>query len=171
MISSPRSVLRSLLLNEESKDDESLYFTLLDRYKRAAEKDSNWKTLWMRLTGIGGRAVSIPKSLRDEHLVDLIRNGQGLGGIETLYKMEPHQCHKNTSLLYDDGKVDFIVTGYALSEDGFWRQHTWGLRDGKFIETTAKRTYYYGVILNDDQAEKFVKDNTDATDRKAAKGD
>jgi hypothetical protein len=169
MTHSLRSILRFMLL--EASDDEELYFAMLDRYKRATEKDENWKTLWQRLTGIGGKAIIIPSSLRDEHLVDLIRNGQGLGGVETLEKMEPHQCHKNTALLYDNGKVDDIVTGYALSEDGFWRQHTWGLRGNEFIETTAKRVFYYGVILTDDQAEKFVKDNTDATDRKAAKGD
>jgi hypothetical protein len=32
-----------------------------------------------------------------------------------------------------------IASGYALSSDGLWRQHSWGMdvADGRILETTA----------------------------------
>jgi hypothetical protein len=45
-----------------------------------------------------------------------------------------------------------IASGYALTGDGLWRQHSWGVdaADGRVIETTVRRVRYYGVILGDD---------------------
>jgi hypothetical protein len=48
------------------------------------------------------------------------------------------------------GEVPAIGTGYALSEDGLWRQHSWGLReDGGVVETTSGREMYVGLRLPD----------------------
>ena len=46
-----------------------------------------------------------------------------------------------------------IAFGYALSTDGLWCQHSWGVdaEDGRIIETTERRVRYYGLILNDDE--------------------
>jgi hypothetical protein len=48
-----------------------------------------------------------------------------------------------------------IVTGYALS-GGLWRQHSWGLEGGTVIETTVRRTSYYGLELGLPDALRFA---------------
>ena len=69
-------------------------------------------------------------------------------------------CHQNTSELFHDDKIDAIVTGWAQGpRDCVWRQHTWGLKDDAIIETTVKRTKYFGVILSDKEGTKFMRDN------------
>lgn len=52
-----------------------------------------------------------------------------------------------------------IGSGYALSADGLWRQHSWGiLRDG-ILETTERRIKYFGLILQDERANRFARGN------------
>ncbi|MFG1610980.1 hypothetical protein [Actinoplanes sp. NPDC049265] len=58
------------------------------------------------------------------------------------------ECHHNVAVLWIDGAIDSIGTGYALSDDGLWRQHSWGLAsDGVLIETTDERRAYVGIVL------------------------
>lgn len=43
------------------------------------------------------------------------------------------------------------MTGYALSPDGLWRQHSWAYGDNLMIyETTVERVMYFGVELSSD---------------------
>lgn len=53
------------------------------------------------------------------------------------------------------------MTGWALTKnDGMWRQHTWGLINGEIIETTTKRSKYFGVVLTNNESEKFHASNS-----------
>ncbi|HEX7958941.1 MAG TPA: hypothetical protein VF493_03430, partial [Terriglobales bacterium] len=53
-----------------------------------------------------------------------------------------------------------IATGYALSEYGLWRQHSWGiLRDG-VLETTKTRLKYFGIVLQGGEADFFASSNS-----------
>jgi hypothetical protein len=69
------------------------------------------------------------------------------------------------ALLYARNPRRFrIVTGYALSDDGLWRQHSWlhdtaGFRRRHTIETTERRIRYFGVWLDEDEARAFVVGN------------
>jgi hypothetical protein len=77
----------------------------------------------------------------------------------------PSNCHGNTAMLYvhHRGAVQ-IASGYALSEDGLWRQHSWGINaaDGRAIETTVRRVRYYGAIFrDDDESVEFFIGNVD----------
>jgi len=89
---------------------------------------------------------------------------------------DPSQCHANAANLWEQNKERAaIVTGYALSKDGIWRQHTWlidlhksvgaeGARrmHGTFfqiVETTEPRVLYYGFRLTEDEAEQFAFEN------------
>jgi len=47
------------------------------------------------------------------------------------------------------------VTGWALSNDGIWRQHTWLLKGKAIVETTSPREKYYGFVLTDEEANQF----------------
>lgn len=70
------------------------------------------------------------------------------------------ECHQNSALLYQNNKsVTEIGTGWALSEDGLWRQHSWVMKNSELIETTIKRTKYYGILLKNTEAEEFVSKN------------
>jgi hypothetical protein len=70
---------------------------------------------------------------------------------------EVSDCHRNAAGLWVLGDCPAIGTGYALSEDGLWREHSWGIRDdGTVIETTVQRTAYFGVIFRDADARWFA---------------
>lgn len=60
-----------------------------------------------------------------------------------LVKMDDCHCHDNSLKLLCRGKVVEMRSGYALSDDGLWRHHSWGVEeDGSLVETTMKRLVY-----------------------------
>ena len=78
---------------------------------------------------------------------------------------EQSQCHRNSALMWEANRDKVrIATGYALSDDGIWRQHSWcvtcdrrsGSRGGRVVETTEKRLLYFGVCLSDELADDFL---------------
>lgn len=71
---------------------------------------------------------------------------------------KPSQCHQNAAWHWSDNDDTVeIVTGYALSSDGVWRQHSWcrQIADGRIVETTEERVLYFGVRLSHEEAENF----------------
>ena len=57
--------------------------------------------------------------------------------------MEACQCHENSRKLLKKGKIKYLHTGYALSSDSLWREHSWGVDfDNKIVETTEPRIVY-----------------------------
>lgn len=79
---------------------------------------------------------------------------------------EQSQCHRNSCGLWLANRNRFevaVATGYALSKDGLWRQHSWmllrGHRSVKVVETTQPRVAYYGYVMTTGEAEKFCYDN------------
>lgn len=56
-----------------------------------------------------------------------------------------------------------ICTGYALSEDGMWRQHSWIIwhkaRSNQIIETTVPRILYFGFVMTTEMCEEFADNN------------
>lgn len=70
----------------------------------------------------------------------------------------PNKCHQNSAYMYQENEnVTHIGTGWGLSSDGLWRQHSWGMIDDELIETTVGRDIYYGVLLNGQEAEEYIK--------------
>ena len=68
------------------------------------------------------------------------------------------ECHWNTSKLFQKGLVEHVVIGYAKNEEG-WHQHTWGLKDGRVIETTpsnAQNSHWFGVPLDEAESKRFA---------------
>ena len=81
--------------------------------------------------------------------------------------LRPQKCHWNVAALYESGKIDKIVIGYMHNAASIpdwlntntWIQHTWGLKDGKIVETTPanfRADNYYGMELNHREANAFV---------------
>lgn len=74
----------------------------------------------------------------------------------------PNQCHRNVCayVMTHDTTRHAITTGYALSEDGMWRQHSFLTRkDGSIIETTTQRAMYFGYRMNAAEAMDFIASN------------
>src|SRR5581483_8107514 len=66
--------------------------------------------------------------------------GQGA----SMLQMIPSECHRNVLLLAVHEKFQWW-TGFALSDDGIWRLHSWGNDRGRVIETTEPSELYFGV--------------------------
>jgi len=59
-----------------------------------------------------------------------------------------NRCHGNSAKLWGkDTDRRQIGTGYALSDDGTWRRHSWVLQGKRLYETTVPRERYFGVVL------------------------
>ena len=71
-------------------------------------------------------------------------------------------CHQNVASVWKAHKFGIvgICTGYALTEDGLWRQHSWGLLREALLETTEPRVKYFGILLQGDKAERFANSNS-----------
>lgn len=116
-----------------------------------------------RLLSFGGDTACMP--IHEEDLGNIMTRGQFFYGDHArMRKGEPCRCHSNSSLLWNAnrGKCQ-IATGYALSEDGIWRQHSWGVQpltlSWRVWETTQKRVAYFGFVMTDEECEEFYFDN------------
>ena len=82
----------------------------------------------------------------------------GIDGLVHISDMSWTHRVKHPSELFKKGDVDQIVIGYA-KDGGRWHQHTWGMKDGKVVETTRGNfgvTEYYGLPLEGEEANKFA---------------
>lgn len=137
---------------------------LAANYAGVVAKQPRWDELRHRLLAIDGdEVVARP----DEDLAKIIERGREFPGRgATLALGAPSQCHANSARLFEANadRVQ-IVTGYALSKDGLWRQHSWAIfgpdsrTPGKVIETTERRTHYFGFVLNPRETRRFCYEN------------
>jgi hypothetical protein len=114
------------------------------------------------LLDIGGWSVVLPRLEPD--FLKLLTRGRRFAGRSTMMKGESSQCHLNSACLWDANKETvYLCTGYALSKDGVWRQHSWCAhptkRSWRVVETTQKRVQYFGYIMHHNEAERFLFDN------------
>jgi hypothetical protein len=116
-----------------------------------AESPELWQQLTARLTSIGGRRVV---KLGDEpHLPELLARGRLFTGPVRMHRGERSRCHANAAALWGkDVERYLLVTGYGLSDDGVWRQHSWVVEGETVHETTVARTRYFGLVLDDREA-------------------
>lgn len=120
-----------------------------------------YEKLKHRLLALGGEAVILPPVERDyENIME-----RGTAFLKTNLSLSPgrsNECHKNAAKLWaaSNGRLQ-IGTGYGLSEDGAWRQHSWAYssRDQQVHETTEPMALYFGFILTDEEAAEFETEN------------
>lgn len=128
-----------------------------NRWRKWKNEDPNLVRLRNVLLDIGGEEVvpiyepDTSKLLNRGHVIDK-------KDIE-MNNMRDSQCHSNVGYLYEKNDSIKIATGWALSDDGLWRQHSWGLTKSDIIETTEKRDIYYGMVLDNDESREFVARN------------
>lgn len=124
--------------------------------------DGGLESLKHRLLDIGGWAVCLPRI--EDDLKKIMTRGRKFAGRSISMPGEDCACHSNSAFLWDANRDQlYICTGYALSKDGMWRQHSWCVKPTKkswrVVETTLKRIQYYGYIMHETEAEQFLQDN------------
>ncbi|MGO9014423.1 MAG: hypothetical protein ACLQF0_05540 [Dissulfurispiraceae bacterium] len=115
-----------------------------------------------KLLSTAGEEVCFP--VIEEDLPLLLSRGEFFSGKSSILKKgAPCQCHSNSAHLWDANRKRLaLCTGYALSKDGLWRQHSFCVfkgAGGSVVETTVKRLLYFGYRFNEQEAEAFLKLN------------
>ena len=117
------------------------------------------KKFCKNILSVGGQRVSIPLEdiLHDE--IELI-NGKLIKYSEIIKNKHRrvHDCHANSARFWEKNKDTCkLVTGYALLRTA-WISHTWVITNKKqIVDSGLQADKYYGVILDDIQAEQFCK--------------
>lgn len=134
---------------------------LEDKYP---EHDLTVKDLALKygLIAFGGQAALI--TTHDDDLEPLLARGQLWGKTSKMMKGADSQCHSNSCRLWEQNQDKlFLSTGYALSDDGLWRPHSWcmlpGARGAQVVETTVKRELYFGYVMTLDETIDFAFNN------------
>ena len=131
------------------------------RLRDAVSQQPELKRLKALLLRLGGDFLVAPPK-PDQDISMLLEHGFVTSGPVTLKVMKSSSCHQNVASIWTKKKFGIvgIATGYALSDDGLWRQHSWGiLRDG-VLETTETRLKYFGVVLQGEKADFFAFSNS-----------
>lgn len=121
-------------------------------------------SLEKRLLAIGGTRVVY---IGEPHLKQLLERGFLADGRVELLPGTLSRCHANVSHIWEANPQAYrIATGYALSEDGLWRQHSWLRKrrlssqgEADLIETTVLRSKYFGFELEHEEAGQFAEAN------------
>jgi hypothetical protein len=115
--------------------------------KRLKEAPAIFRRLNRKLVKVGGRILLVHPGSDNKVAEMVFHYGESLQTVLKKKKMTPNECHHNTAKLWKAGKLDAICLGYGLSDDGLWREHYWGIKDDRIVETTVSRIRYFSVIF------------------------
>jgi hypothetical protein len=130
------------------------------RLHEAIEQQPEIRAFRRLLLSLGGLELVAPPR-PDGDVPRLITAGFVMAGSVKLKIMERSSCHGNISRLWGRKRGGLVGngTGYALSGDGLWRQHSWGIARQGIVETTQVRVKYFGRLLQGSDAESFAPAN------------
>jgi hypothetical protein len=119
----------------------------------------NLYTLRALLLSFGGHEVCLPET--DNKAENILGRGQFWYG-DRLYKTsgKTNQSPSNSAnFWYKNQNKAVVCTGYALDENGIWKQHTWCVEPrtlrSRIIETTQKKVAYFGFAMTEIEAVEF----------------
>jgi hypothetical protein len=126
------------------------------RFREAIEAQPELVQLTKQVLKLGGDFVVAPPS-PDPDACELISHGFVLAGPIVVKTGEFSQCHRNVATLWKRRRYGIIGigTGYGLTADGLWRQHSWGILREGILETTVARSKYFGICLQGLRADEF----------------
>ena len=135
--------------------------TIQQELEKAPWMDARLLELHEKLLSFGGVRTCLP--VLEDDLANILDRGQvWLGKTIKMMPGVPSQCHRNSSACWNVNRNRTILcTGYALSEDGLWRQHSWlvDFRHQQVVETTVPRVAYFGFAMTQEEAEDFLAEN------------
>src|SRR4051794_38496704 len=122
-----------------------------------------WTSFCPALLAHGGALVVPPPT--PDLLLDVQRDqGQVFDPSTIEVRVGSDDCHRNAARLWRAGVASAVGTGYALSDDELWREHSWAWNTADvLIETTVARTRYFGIRFDGEDARWFA-DWVDPTD-------
>lgn len=163
----PSQMRRPLVCNIISEEDKARikarWFIESPKTEKEKKEMEGLLALHDKLLSFGGQEVVMPDI--EEDLKKILKRGQLFYGDHArMMRGKPSQCHRNSALMWDANRGRCqIATGYALSEDGLWRQHSWVVQpltlSWRVWETTEKRIAYFGFVLDDDECDEFLYNN------------
>ena len=147
---------------QNCKDRFWVQDTIEDAIKLYPKMDSRLFLLKKRLLDFAGDAVCLPAYEPD--LENILEYGQFWLGYNAERKPGEDHCHSNSARLWKINRDKALIcTGYALSADGMWRQHSWLIhrkpRSNRVVETTRPRILYYGFAMTPEMCEEFADKN------------
>ncbi len=133
---------------------------LKTRFKAAAKTQPDIPKLRRVLLALGGEMLVAPPNA-DPLIPELIEFGFVFSSPVAMRAGRASECHANVARLWAHKRrfLCAIGTGYALSEDGLWRQHSWGISRTRIIETTVPRVAYFGLAMFGERADVFAVPN------------
>ena len=126
----------------------AIYRSRVDAYPDVdAQYGERWRN-WCRILLSHGGSVVVPPRNPETDLEALLAEATPMSLRTQHWPGDPGECHRNVGAMWIDGTIESICTGYALSDDQLWRQHSWGLSvGGELVETTDQRRAYVGITL------------------------
>ena len=124
----------------------------------SSHADPQHEKLKQRLLLYGGEAVVIH---HEPDLENILARGRLVLGKTAIFQPgKRNECHENATAVYQSSGHP-IVTGYALSVDGAWRQHSWNVhkKSERIIESTSQWLGYFGFVLDEDECRTFSAEN------------
>jgi hypothetical protein len=130
------------------------------RLQTAISAQPDLKRLKTILLRLGGEFLVAPQK-PDRDVPALIARGFIMSGPMSLRVMKANSCHQNVASIWRSHRFGIVgvATGYALSDDGLWRQHSWGVLRSGVLETTEERTKYFGILHQGAEADHFAECN------------
>lgn len=113
--------------------------------QRAFDSEPGLADLERLLSGLGGHTALLFQW--EPNVEKILRRGRYMpGGCSLFLPGRPSDCHGNAATLYvlSEGEVR-IGSGYALSDDGLWCRHSWGV--GKTDPRVARPTHFVTAYL------------------------
>ncbi|HEX3373554.1 MAG TPA: hypothetical protein VHS13_05050 [Edaphobacter sp.] len=138
-------------------DEEQKNF-LDDRLNSLAEHQPAILILRDQLLSLHGVHLVAPTE-PDPDVDSLLVSGSVMEATVHFEEMAENSCHWNVAALWLQRREDLVAvaTGYALSADGLWRQHSWGMKLNAIFETTEIRTCYFGLLMEGADADAFAR--------------
>lgn len=127
----------------------------------AVSLDPRMAELERRLLELGGEAVVFSHG-PDDDLDKILGRGKTWDDHEIVRKSgRPSGCHSNSARLWEKKLSRQITSGYYLSDDGLWRQHSWVIEPSqkRLLETTCKGERYFGYVMDGNEAQEFAENN------------
>ena len=96
----------------------------------------------------------------DPDLTNIMTRGKTFSGKDPIMMPgAPSRCHGNVCALHDANPHVKVHTGFALSDDGTWRPHSWATSGKNVVETTTPRSKYLGFRMNNQELDEFKFNN------------
>lgn len=152
--------------NSPITPDEWLGLSVTERCKAWCTADPEAEQLRRTLLVLGGNEIVTPflpeLDTGPNPMVlptDMLKHGAVVPkDVMIIIQGDRNACHANAAELWvtKEYGCSGIGTGWGLSNDGLWREHSWGMNRNGIIETTEPRTVYFGMTLSGQDANKFA---------------